>query len=86
MSKWTTRVIPSSYGLRETSYAHQVICDGREITVRHTSHKNYDHIITRKLDREYVENTGVGYRQPDLTPHPEAVAIAKCLNELDGRS
>jgi hypothetical protein len=79
---WTTRVIPVSIGLHETGYAHQVVNGDREITVTHHTHRNYDHIHEEKLDRYYSRWTGIGPREPDLTPHPEAVAVAAALNVL----
>jgi len=54
----------------------------RTITVTHHSHQNYNHIVTRQLGNGYVEQEGVGKRKPDLTPHPEAVAVANALNAL----
>ena len=79
---WTTRVIPVSVGLEETGYAHQVVSGDREITVTHTTHQNYDHIHAERLDRFYVRLVGIGRREPDLTPHPEAEIIAAALNGL----
>lgn len=77
---WIAQVIPVSIGLEETGYAHQVANGSRTITVTHHTHRNYDHIVTRDLGNGYVEQKGVGKRKPNLTPHPEAVAVADALN------
>lgn len=79
---WETKVIVASVGLEETGYAHQVVKGPRTITVSHHSHRNYDHIVTRQLGNGYVEQRGVGRREPDLTPSPEAMVIADALNML----
>lgn len=78
---WTTRVIPVSSSLYETGYAHEVVNDdGREITVWHHRHRNYEHIHEERLGGGYVRHTGIGPIPPDLTPHPDAVKIANALN------
>lgn len=79
---WKVIVEPVSLGLETTGYAHMVVKGSRSITVTHHTHQNYDHIITRNIDGLVLQE-GVGRREPDLTPHPEAVAIANALNEFD---
>jgi len=79
---WEVRVVPVSVGMEETGYAHQVVKGSRSITVTHHTHRNYDHIARRSLGNGYSQFTGVGRREPDLTPHPEAVAVANALNAL----
>jgi hypothetical protein len=80
---WEPKVVAVSIGLDETGYAHMVVNGSRTITVTHHRHQNYDHIVTRQLGNGYVEQTGVGKRKADLTPHPEAVAVASALNSLE---
>ena len=78
---WTPKVKCVSVGLEESGYAHVVRHDdGREITVTHHTHRNYDHIHEQGLGCGHVRYTGVGPRKPDLTPHPDAVKIADALN------
>ena len=79
---WTVQVVAVSCGLRETGYAHQVVNGDRTITVTHHTHQNYAYIHKQDLDRTYCRWTGVGRREPDLTPHPEAIAVANALNAL----
>ncbi len=78
---WTPKVECVSVGLAESGYAHQVVhADGRAITVTHHTHRNYDHIHVEALIGGRVRRTGIGPREPDLTPHPDAVKIANALN------
>ena len=77
---WKAVVVPSSIGLETTGYAHKAVNGSREITVTHHWHQNYDHIVKRELGNGYVEAKGVDRRKPDLTPHPEAIAVACALN------
>lgn len=79
---WEAVVVPVSFGLEETGYAHQVVNGSRTITVTHHRHQNYDHIVSHNIGNGYVRSEGVGKREPDLTPHPEAVAVAAALNAL----
>jgi hypothetical protein len=82
---WEARVIPVSIGLETTGYAHQVVNGNREITVTHHTHRNYDHIHSEpsQLGYPYEKQSGIGRREPDLTPHPEAIAVANALNALE---
>jgi hypothetical protein len=77
---WTPRVICVSVGLDESGYAHQVVNGNRQITVTHHTHRNYDCIDTKDIGGGYVRRTGIGRREPDLTPHPECFVIANALN------
>jgi hypothetical protein len=80
--EWKPQVVRVSVGLESSGYAHQVTNGDRVITVAHHEHRNYDHIHTEpsELGRVYVKKVGVGRRDPDLTPHPDAVKIAAALN------
>lgn len=84
--KWKAIVTPSSQGLETTGYAHKAVKGNREITVTHHWHQNYDRIDKKLIDRSLYEFTGVGRREPDLTPHPEAIAVADALNALEAKS
>jgi hypothetical protein len=79
---WKIEVVPVAHGLEYTGYAHKVVNGTREITVAHHEHRNYEHIHTEpsQLGHLYVKRVGVGRREPDLTPHPDAVKIAAALN------
>jgi hypothetical protein len=79
---WEAKVVPSSIGLDYTGYAHMAVNGSRTITVTHHSHQNYDHIVTRDIGNGLVESRGVGKRKPDLTPHPEALAVVNALNAM----
>jgi hypothetical protein len=81
---WEPRVVPVSIGLETTGYAHQVVNGERVITVTHHEHQNYAVIHTEpsELGHPYVKRVGIGRREPDLTPDPEAVAVANALNDL----
>jgi len=78
--EWKTQVVPVSIGLEVTGYAHQVVRGDRTITVTHHEHRNFDHIHKEDVGGGYVRKKGIGRREPDLTPHPEAVLIANALN------
>lgn len=73
---WTTRVIPAALGLKRTGYVHQVTIGGMDYTVAHHSHQNYDHIHKEDIGGGYARSIGIGRREPDLTPHPDARLIA----------
>lgn len=79
---WKAIVEPVACGLHSTGYAHKVVNGDRSITVTHHEHQNFDHIVTTPISRFYVQQYGVGRREPDLTPHPEAIAVAAALNNL----
>lgn len=82
-SKWAIKVVPVSIGLQKTCYAHQVVKGHRSITVTHHTHQNYDYIHKTQIERSLFESTGIGRREPDLTPHPEAVCIMNALNAME---
>ncbi|MEN8198079.1 MAG: methyltransferase [Pseudomonadota bacterium] len=83
---WETRVIPASGGLECTGYAHQIVKGGREYTVAFSDHQNWDYIHKEKLPDGYVRSVGIGKREPDLTPHPDARRIVAAVNACEGLS
>lgn len=68
--KWTATVEAVSLGLEQTGYAHQIRIPGTflPITVAHTQHQNYDYIHQEDIGNGYFRYTGIGRREPDLTP------------------
>ena len=81
--KWTVKVELCAISTEVNSYAHKVTNGWRDITVAYHDHQNYDFIHTEERPGSIVKKTGLGPRKPDLTPHPEAIAVARALNELD---
>lgn len=73
---WSVEVIRCSMGLEYTGYAHKVKIGIHDYVVAFTEHKNYEHIHTEDIGNGYVRQTGIGPREPDLTPHPDAILIA----------
>lgn len=80
---WTTKVICCSVSLERTGYAHQVVIGNCEHTVAHTDHENWEYIHREQLPDGYVRETGIGRREPDITPHPDACLAAAAPTLLE---
>lgn len=73
---WSVVVEPASVSIDETSYSHQVVIGKHTHTVAITTHQNYDAVHETPLWNGCSRFVGVGRRDPDLTPHPDARLIA----------
>lgn len=80
---WKTRVGPITSSMEQMSYGHEVVIGGKPWMVAITHQRPFDHI--HKSDPHHdgiVTHTGIGRREPDLTPHPNARLIAAAPSML----